>query len=137
MSNGSGSNPHLPTDVRGVVHVPYRGMTPAFTDLIGGQVQVLFGAVTSSIEYITAGKLRALALTDQATPPSASTFPTAGEFVPGYEASQWAFGFPRHTHTARHPIATPSRGRPANTAPIECSARRSSRICHSVGRRRL
>ena len=72
-----------------MIHVPYRGLAPAMTDLLGGQVQVIFGAVTSSIEYIKAGKLRALAATTAKRSEALPDLPTVGEFVPGYEASQW------------------------------------------------
>ena len=70
-----------------MVHVPYRGGAPALTDLIGGQVQVMFGNVPSSIEQIKAGKLRALAVTTATRSEALPDIPTVGEFVPGYEAS--------------------------------------------------
>jgi tripartite-type tricarboxylate transporter receptor subunit TctC len=82
-----------------MVHVPYRGMAPALTDLIGGQVQLMFGSMPSSIEYIRAGKLRALAVTT-ATTRSAELpdIPTVGDFVAGYEASTWyGVGAPKGT----------------------------------------
>jgi tripartite-type tricarboxylate transporter receptor subunit TctC len=69
-------------------HVPYRGIAPAITDLLGGQVQVIFGDF-SSIEYIRAGKLRALAVTTATRAEALPDLPTVGEFVPGYEASGW------------------------------------------------
>jgi tripartite-type tricarboxylate transporter receptor subunit TctC len=72
-----------------MVHVPYRGGAPALTDLIGGQVQVYFGAMASSIEYVRAGKLRALAVTTATRSEALSDIPTVGEFVPGYDASDW------------------------------------------------
>ena len=71
-----------------MVHVPYRGAAPALTDLLGGQVQVMF-AVPSSIGYIRAGKLRALAVTTAARSEALPDVPTVAEFVPGYEASAW------------------------------------------------
>ena len=70
-----------------MVHVPYRGGAPALTDLLGGQVQVMFGAMPASIEYIRAGKLRALAVTTATRSEALPDIPTVGEFVPGYEAS--------------------------------------------------
>jgi tripartite-type tricarboxylate transporter receptor subunit TctC len=70
-----------------MVHVPYRGQAPALTDLIGGQVQVMFAAMPSSIEYIRAGKLRPLAVTTATRSEALPDIPTVGEFVPGYEAS--------------------------------------------------
>jgi tripartite-type tricarboxylate transporter receptor subunit TctC len=82
----------------GMVHVPYRGLAPAFTELIGGQVQVIFGALTSSIGYIKAGRLRALAVTTAKRSEALPDLPTVGEFVPGYEASQWyGVGVPKNT----------------------------------------
>jgi tripartite-type tricarboxylate transporter receptor subunit TctC len=70
-----------------MVHVPYRGGAPAIADLLGGQVQVLFDPVTSSTEYIRAGKLRALAVTTATRSEALPGIPTVGDFVPGYEAS--------------------------------------------------
>jgi tripartite-type tricarboxylate transporter receptor subunit TctC len=67
--------------------VPYRGSPPALTDLLGGQVQVMFDLMTSSLEYIRAGKLRALAVTTATRAEALPDIPTIGEFVPGYEAS--------------------------------------------------
>ena len=70
-----------------MVHVPYRGVAPALTDLLGGQVQVSFAPVAASIEYIRVGKLRALAVTAATRSEVLPDIPTVGEFVPGYEAS--------------------------------------------------
>ena len=90
-SGGVGSPSH-------VAGVPYRGLAPALTDLLGGQVQVAFGAVTSSMEYIKAGRLRALAATTAKRSEALPDLPTVGEFVPGYEASVWfGIGAPRNT----------------------------------------
>jgi tripartite-type tricarboxylate transporter receptor subunit TctC len=81
-----------------MIHVPYRGSALALTDLLGGQVQVMFDAVPSSIEYITTGKLRALAVTTAMRSAALPDIPTVGEFVPGYEASGWlGVGAPRNT----------------------------------------
>jgi len=78
--------------------VPYRGGGPALTDLLGGQVQVMFGIVPASIEYIGAGKLRALAVTSARRSEVLPDLPTVGEFVPGYEASFWyGVGVPKNT----------------------------------------
>jgi tripartite-type tricarboxylate transporter receptor subunit TctC len=94
-SGGVGSPGHVAGELfkmmAGVnmIHVPYRGIAPALTDLLGGQVQVNFGAVTSSIEYIKAGRLRALAVTTAKRSEALPDLPTVGEFMPGYEASQW------------------------------------------------
>ena len=81
-----------------MVHVPYRGVAPALTDLLGGQVQVVFANPASSIEYIRAGKLRALAVTTATRSEALPDIPTVGEFVPGYEASSWfGLGAPKNT----------------------------------------
>ncbi len=81
-----------------MVHVPYRGVAPALTDLLGGQVQVLFTNPAQSIEYIRAGKLRALAMTTATRSEALPDIPTVGEFVPGYEASSiFGFGAPKNT----------------------------------------
>jgi tripartite-type tricarboxylate transporter receptor subunit TctC len=79
-------------------HVPYRGDPPALTDLIGGQVQVLFGTTAASIEYIRAGQLRPLAVTSATRLEVLPGLPTLGEFLPGCESSAWhGVGAPRST----------------------------------------
>jgi tripartite-type tricarboxylate transporter receptor subunit TctC len=81
-----------------LLHVPYRGAAPALTDLLGGQVQVYFGPIPSSIEYIRTGKLRALAVTTATRSDALPDIPTMGEFLPGYEASTWnGLGAPKGT----------------------------------------
>jgi tripartite-type tricarboxylate transporter receptor subunit TctC len=81
-----------------MVHVPYRGEAPALTDLLGGQVQVYFGTLPGSIEYIKAGKVRPLAITSATRSEALPDVPTVSEFVPGYEASFWyGIGAPRNT----------------------------------------
>ena len=81
-----------------MVHVPYRGVAPALTDLLGGQVQVVFANPAPSIEYIRAGKLRALAITTATRSEALPDIPTVGEFVPGYEASSlFGLGAPKNT----------------------------------------
>jgi tripartite-type tricarboxylate transporter receptor subunit TctC len=81
-----------------LVHVPYRGGGPALTDLIGGQVQVMFDAMTSSIAHIRAGKLRALAVTTATRSEALPEIPTVAEFLPGYEASAFVgIGAPKNT----------------------------------------
>jgi tripartite-type tricarboxylate transporter receptor subunit TctC len=78
--------------------VSYRGVAPALTDLLGGQVQVSFASMPSSIQYIRAGKLRALAVTTATRSEVLPDVPTVGEFVPGYEASTWyGVGAPKAT----------------------------------------
>jgi len=94
-SAGNGSAPHMAGELfkmmAGVdmVHVPYRGQGPALTDLLGGQVQVLFAAAPGTSDYIATGKLRALAVTTAARAEMLPELPAVGDFVPGYEASQW------------------------------------------------
>ena len=84
-----------------MVHVPYRGSTPALTDLLGGQVQVMFDATPSSLPHIRAGKLRPLAVTTATRLEILPDIPTVGDFVPGYEASTWlGFGAPKNTPAA-------------------------------------
>ena len=85
------------TDVN-MAHVPYRGGAPAVTDLIGGQVQVMFSVITDSIEYIRAGKLRALAVTTASRSEALPDIPTMGDFVPGFEIIFWyGIGAPKNT----------------------------------------
>ncbi len=94
-SPGNGSGPHLAGELfmlmAGVdmVHVPYRASPPALTDLIAGQVQVMFSPLSSSIEFVKAGKLRALAVTSATRSQALPDIPTVGDFVPGYEAGGW------------------------------------------------
>jgi tripartite-type tricarboxylate transporter receptor subunit TctC len=81
-----------------MAHVPYRGGGPALNDLLGGQVQVMFPTTVSSIGYIRSGRLRALAVTAATRSDALPDLPTVGEFVPGYEASNWfGVGAPKAT----------------------------------------
>ena len=103
-STGSGGTTHIAGELfkmmTGVsmVHVPYRGGGPALTDLIGGQVQVMFDLLPSSVEYIRAGKLRPLAVTTASRSETLPDLPTVADFVPGYEASAWqGIGAPKNT----------------------------------------
>jgi tripartite-type tricarboxylate transporter receptor subunit TctC len=103
-SPGTGTGPHIAGELfktkAGIdmVHVPYRGGGPVVTDLLGGQVQVSFASMPSSIQYIRAGKLRALAVTTATRSDALPDIPTVGEFVPGYEASTWyGVGAPKAT----------------------------------------
>jgi tripartite-type tricarboxylate transporter receptor subunit TctC len=105
-SGGVGSSQHAIGELfkmmAGVdlTHVPYRGEAPALTDLLGGQVQVLFGNLPSSIEYLRAGKLRPLAVTTSMRSAALPEIPTVDDFVPGYEASIWyGIGAPRSTRS--------------------------------------
>jgi tripartite-type tricarboxylate transporter receptor subunit TctC len=92
-SAGVGSAPHMYWELfrsmtgADMVHVPYRGGGPAIADLLGGQVQVYFGTTASSIEYVWAGRLRALAVTSAARAPALPDVPAMAEFLPGYEAT--------------------------------------------------
>jgi tripartite-type tricarboxylate transporter receptor subunit TctC len=80
-----------------LVHVPYRSMAPALTDLIGGQVQVIFATMPPSIENVRAGKLRALAVTSAMRSEALPDLPTISDFLPGYEASlTTGLGAPRN-----------------------------------------
>jgi tripartite-type tricarboxylate transporter receptor subunit TctC len=81
-----------------LVHVPYRGGAPALTDLLAGQVQVMFDNLPTSLEYIRAGKVRPLAVTTATRSHALPDLPTVGEFVPGYEVSSW-FGIGAPTNT--------------------------------------
>jgi tripartite-type tricarboxylate transporter receptor subunit TctC len=81
-----------------LVHVPYRGQGPALTDLLAGQVQVYFAGIPSSIQYIRAGKLRALAVTTGMRSEVLPDIPSLSDFLPGYEASFWGgFCAPKNT----------------------------------------
>jgi tripartite-type tricarboxylate transporter receptor subunit TctC len=81
-----------------IVHVPYRSGAPAQTDLIGGQVQLMFLSPVGLIEYLQTGKLRALAVTTATRSDALPNIPTIGDFLPGYEASAWwGIGAPRNT----------------------------------------
>jgi tripartite-type tricarboxylate transporter receptor subunit TctC len=97
MSHMSGELFKVMTGVN-MVHVPYRGGAPALTDLIAGQVQVMFISPVGSIEYIRAGKLRALGVTTATRSEALPDVPTMGDYVPGYEASAWfGIGAPKGT----------------------------------------
>ena len=105
-SPGTGTAPHVAGELfkmmTGVnmLHVPYRGDAPAFTDLLGGQVQVYFPTTISSIEHIKTGKLRALAVTTATRVEALPDIPTMGDFIPDYEASNWyGVGAPKNTPT--------------------------------------
>jgi tripartite-type tricarboxylate transporter receptor subunit TctC len=94
-SSGNGTTQHLAGELfkmmtgASFTHVPYRGASQAITDLLGGQVQVLFEPLPPSIEHIRSGKLHALAVTTAARSQALPNLPAVAEFVPGYEASGW------------------------------------------------
>lgn len=103
-SPGIGTTSHLAGELfkitAGVdmVHVPYRGSAPALTDLLGGQVQVLFSPPVGLVEYITTGKIRALAVTTAARSEALPEVPSMSDFLSGYEASAWfGVGAPKNT----------------------------------------
>ncbi len=106
-SGGAGGPDHASAELFkmmagvGMTHVPYRGLAPALSDLIGEQVQVIFSTVPAAIEYIKAGRLRALAVTTATRSELLPDIPILGDFVPGYEASQWyGIGVPKNTPAA-------------------------------------
>ena len=94
-SGGIGTSVHIAGELfkmmAGVnlVHVPYRGSAPALTDMISGQVHVMFDILTSSIQHIRSGALRALAVTSGTRSEALPDLPTVGDFLPGYEATAW------------------------------------------------
>jgi tripartite-type tricarboxylate transporter receptor subunit TctC len=103
-SGGSGSMSHIGGELFklmthiDMLHVPYRGGAPALTDLIGGQVQVMFSPLPESIETIKAGQVRALAVTTATRSRALPEVPTVAESVPGFEASTWqGIGAPKGT----------------------------------------
>jgi tripartite-type tricarboxylate transporter receptor subunit TctC len=103
-SGGNGTSNHIAGELfktmAGVnmLHVPYRGGAPALTDLMGGQVQVMFIPMAGTVEYIRAGKLRALAVTTATRSAALPDVPSVGDFLPGYEASTWnGVGAPKST----------------------------------------
>ena len=103
-SSGSGTSVHLSGELFkfmtgcDMLHVPFKGAGPALTDLIGGQVHVLFDNLPSSAGHIKGGRIRALAVTSAAREPSFPDLPTVAETVPGYEATAWfGIGMPKNT----------------------------------------
>jgi tripartite-type tricarboxylate transporter receptor subunit TctC len=103
-SSGNGSTIHMSGELFkmmtgiNMVHIPYRGGAPALTDMLGGQVQVMFDNVPTSLEHIRSGALRPLAVTTATRLELLPDVPTVAEFVPGYESSAWyGVGVPRNT----------------------------------------
>jgi tripartite-type tricarboxylate transporter receptor subunit TctC len=104
-SPGNGTSPHIAGELFKIMvgvdmtHVPYRGGAPALTDLAGGQVQVAFMGPAASLGLVRSGNIRALAVTSETRAAVLPDVPTIGEFVPGYEASNW-FGLVAPKNTA-------------------------------------
>jgi len=103
-SGGAGGPDHMSGELlrmmtgANILHVPYRGLAPALTDLIGGQLQVVFSTIPPALEYIRTDRLRALAVTTATRFEGAPDIPTMGDFVSGYDTSQWyGIGAPRNT----------------------------------------
>ena len=103
-SAGNGSVAHVTAELFKMMagvnmqHVPYRGAAPALTDLLGGQVHLMFDNMPSSIEHIRAGRLRPLAVTATARLEGLPDVPTVADFLPGFETSAWAgIGAPKNT----------------------------------------
>jgi tripartite-type tricarboxylate transporter receptor subunit TctC len=103
-SAGNGTPSHMALEMfrmstgLDIVHVPYRGAAPALTDLLAGQVELLFDNLPTSLEYIRAGKVRPLAVTTAQRATLLPELPALGEFVPGYEVSSWfGIGAPKGT----------------------------------------
>jgi tripartite-type tricarboxylate transporter receptor subunit TctC len=103
-SAGNGATDHMSGELFkmltgiSMVHVPYRGTAPALTDLLGGQVQVIFSPLPGSVEYLKSGKLRPLAVTTTQRSEALPEVPAVSDFVPGYEASAfYGVGAPRNT----------------------------------------
>jgi tripartite-type tricarboxylate transporter receptor subunit TctC len=104
VSGGIGSSDHMAGELFKMMtgltmtHVPYRGEAPALTDLLRGQVQLIFATAPASVEHIRTGRLRALAVTTAARSEALPSVPSLGEFLPGFEASSWyGIGAPRNT----------------------------------------
>ena len=130
-SAGNGTHAHVAGELfkmmAGVnmVHVPYRGVGPALTDLLAGRCRSFSTPTAASIEYIRAGKLRALAVTTATRSEALPDIPTVGEFVPGYEASAWyGIGAPKEhasqiveklKRRSTRPSPTPRSGRASPT----------------------
>jgi tripartite-type tricarboxylate transporter receptor subunit TctC len=110
-SSGNGSTIHMSGELFkmltgiNMVHVPYRGGAPALTDLISGQVQVMFDNIPTCAEHVKSGKLRGLAVTSTTRSEVLPDLPTVAEFLPGYEASAW-YGFVAPKNTPPEVIAT-------------------------------
>jgi tripartite-type tricarboxylate transporter receptor subunit TctC len=103
-SAGNGTPQHVSAELfkmmtgLGMTHVPYRGAAPALTDMLSGQIQVMFDPLPASIQYIRSGQLRPLAVTTATRWPEMPDLPTVNETVPGYVTDSWyGVGVPRNT----------------------------------------
>src|SRR5262249_26767914 len=130
-SAGVGSSLHMAGELfklmAGVelMHVPYRGSPPALTDLLAGQLQLMFSPLPPSVEYVRSGRLRALAGTTAARSQALPDVPIVGDFVPGYEASAWyGIGVPK-AHRAGSSISSTSKSTLASPIPSSRLASRS------------
>jgi tripartite-type tricarboxylate transporter receptor subunit TctC len=132
-SAGKGSAPHMAGELFkmmasiNLVHVPYRGQGPALSDLLGGQVQVLFAATPGTVDYIATGRLRALAVTSASRAQVLPDLPPVGNFVPGYEASQW-YGVSAPKNTPAEIVAKLNRRyrRSSDEGPLRRDRRRAA-----------
>ena len=110
-SSGNGSTIHMSGELfkmltgTNMVHVPYRGGAPALTDLIAGQVQVMFDNIPTCAEHVKSGKLRGLAVTSTTRSDVLPDLPTVADFLPGYEASAW-YGLAAPKGTPREIVET-------------------------------
>ena len=103
-SSGNGSTIHMSGELfkmmtgTDMIHVPYRGGALALTDMIGGQVQVMFDNIPTAMEFVKSGKLRGLAVTGAGRSETLPDLPTVADFLPGYEATSWyGLGAPKGT----------------------------------------
>ena len=132
-SSGNGSTIHMSGELFkmmtgiNMVHVPYRGGAPALTDLIAGQVHVMFDNIPTSAEHVRSGRLRGLAVTGAARSHVLPDVPTLSEFLPGYEFSAW-YGLGAQGHAGRgHRGAQPGSQRRARRSGLQRATRRSGR----------
>jgi tripartite-type tricarboxylate transporter receptor subunit TctC len=127
-SPGVGSTPHVNGELFkamtgiNIVHIPYRSVAAAVTDLLAGQVHVIFGTSASTIEYVRSGQARALAATAATRLDVLPDLPTIAEFVPGYEASAW-YGVGAPTGTAADIVQVLNREVNAGLADSKVKAR--------------
>ena len=121
-SSGNGSTIHMSGELFkmltgiNMVHVPYRGGAPALTDLLAGQVQVMFDNIPTCAEHVKSGKLRGLAVTSTTRSEVLPDLPVVADFLPGYEASAW-YGIARQ-RTRRPKSSTSSIRRSTKSLPI-------------------